>query len=100
MKLTMNTTGYNHRRYGTPWIATVDFGHDPKGRFTWGHWVGDEGREGILIIEAEDGAIVAQGQKDYRGRNSECTYYQVRDGALVKLVGKAEAYRLATETKS
>ena len=95
MKITIDTAAYNHRRYGKPWIARVDFSVDPKGVFAWGDWVGDhlKGDAGLLIIDVANGDIVAEGQKDFRGRGTECNYYQVQDGELVKLSGKAEAYR-------
>ena len=101
--ITVDTSSYNARRYGKPWIAKVDFSSNPKGDFAWGSWVGTvnggNGSVGTLVIDAQDGDIVAKGQKDFRGRGTECDYYQVRDGQLAHLVGgKAEAYKLATAT--
>ena len=99
MKIEIETTSYNEHRYSKPWIARVDFSKNPNGEFIWGNWVGDarNGSEGVLVIEAAEGDIVAHGQKDFRKpRNSTPTYCQVRDGALVELSGKAEAYRIAT----
>lgn len=95
MKITLETTSYNQRRYGAPWIAVVKFANNPKGDFAWGTWVGDRGAAGLLVINAAEGDIVASGQKDFRGNNTESTYYQVREGQLVKLAGKAAAYKLA-----
>ncbi len=98
MKITRETSSYNQRRYSKPWIAVVDFRTDPKGDFGFGSWVGDHnnGSEGLLVIDAEEGEIVAIGQKDFRQpRNSAPDYYQVRDGKLVHVSGKAEAYKLA-----
>jgi hypothetical protein len=95
MRITLDVTSYNPRRYGKPWIARVDFGSDPKGDFHFGDFVGDPGQAGVLVIEVNEGDIVAWGQKDYRGHNSEILWHQVRDGRLVKLGGKAEAYKLS-----
>lgn len=98
-KIEVKTVSYNQRRYGKPWIAKVDFSNNPNGDFFWGSWVGDarNGSEGLLIIEANEGDIVARGQKDFRvPRNSSPAFYQVRDGQLVKLADKAEAYKLAS----
>lgn len=97
-KIEIKTNSYNQRRYGKPWIARVSFDTDPKGTYTWGSWVGDsrEGTEGLLVIEANEGDIIAKGQKDFRGSNGGSTYYQVRNGELVELTNKAEAYKLAT----
>lgn len=98
MKITIKTNSYNQRRYSKPWIATVDFSQNPKGEYDWGTWVGNHnsGSEGMLVIEVEEGDVVARGQKDFRqSRNSTPTYYQVRNGELVELTGKAEAYQLS-----
>lgn len=96
--ININTRPYNNRRYSKPWIAIVDFRANPKGDFKFGDWIGDhrEGSEGILMINANEGDIVAVGQKDFRQpRNSAPTYHQIVDGALVELSGKAEAYKVA-----
>lgn len=102
-KFEIKTGSYNSRRYGKPWVARVDFTNNPKGGFQWGTWVGDGrvGSEGLLLIDADEGDIIAEGQRDFRNpRNSAPIYYQVRGGELVKLSGKAEAYKLAVENKS
>jgi hypothetical protein len=98
-KIEIKTGSYNQRRYSKPWIAIVDFSIDPRGEFKWGTWVGDHstGSEGLLVIDANEGDIIAMGQKDFRQpRNSAPTYYQVRDGKLVELASRAEAYKIAT----
>jgi len=96
MKIEIETGSYNERRYGKPWIALVDF-RDPKGAFTWGEWVGDarNGSDGLLIIEAEPGDVVARGQKDHRKyRNSAPDWYVVsEDGTLSAVGGKVEALK-------
>ena len=95
-RITHNTLPYNERRYSSPWIARVDFNKDPKGVFTFGDFVGERGRAGLLVIDAPEGAIVAIGQKDYRGKGTSCTYYRVQlSGDLLELAGKAAAYKLA-----
>lgn len=98
MKIEIETSSYNSRRYSKPWIAVVDYSKNAKGDFSWGTWIGDHksGSEGKLVIEAEDGQIVAKGRKDMRGGNTTVTYYQVRQGTLVELSGKLEAYQIAT----
>lgn len=98
MKIEIKTTSYNQKRYSKPWIAVVDFSKNPKGDYNWGNWVGDHsnGSDGLLVIEANEGDIIAKGQKDFRQpKNSTPTYYQVRNGELVELTGKAEAYQVA-----
>jgi hypothetical protein len=99
MKITLDTSSYNERRFGKPWIAIVTFDKDVKGTFTWGDWVGDHhnGSDGTLVIDADEGDIIAIGQKDFRKpANSALEWYQVRNGELVRLTNKAEAYKLAT----
>lgn len=93
--LRIDTTEYNERRYSKPWIARVNFDRTPKGEFIWGDWVGRAGEAGTLVITVNEGDIVASGQKDNRGNNTRCDYYQVRDGKRVKLDSKAAAYKLA-----
>lgn len=98
-KIELKTGSYNQRRYGKPWIARVNFSHNPKGDFEWGNWIGNHntGSEGLLIIEANEGDIVAHGQKDFRNpKYTEVNYCQVRNGKLVTLASKVEAYKLAT----
>jgi hypothetical protein len=97
-KITIKTSSYNQRRYSKPWVAIVNFSQNPKGDFQWGSWVGDHnsGSEGLLVIEASEGDIIARGHKDFRQpKNSAPTYYQVRNGELFELTSKAEAYQLA-----
>ena len=95
MEIERRTGSYNVRRYSKPWIAKVDFGRNPNGEFLWGNWVGQAGEEGILIIAAEPGDIIARGQKDFRKpKNSAPDWYQVDDaGTLIALDSKAEAYK-------
>lgn len=95
MKIEITTSAYNERRYSKPWIAVVTFSGKAEANFDFGQWVGRAGDEGILVIDAEPGAIVARGQKDYRKtRNSAADYYRVEaDGSLTEIDGKADAYR-------
>ena len=103
MEVRIETDKYNERRYGRPWIAKVDFSKSKKGEFHWGDWVGDHrnGGEGVLVIEANPGDIVAQGQKDrYKPRNSAPDFYAVKvDGSLSPLGDKGAAYKYFLEDK-
>lgn len=102
MKIEIKTSSYNAKRYGRPWIAKVQF-DARKGEFTFGDWIGDpqNGSEGILIIDANEGNILARGQKDRRKpQNSAPDYYQVSsDGKLVHLNSPADAYLLYQKNK-
>lgn len=93
MRITIPTMSYNDRRYGKPWVAKVDF-TDPKGTFTFGNWIGATGERGELVVEAESGDIIAQGQKDSRkSHKSAPSFYQVNaDGSLGDELTKVDAY--------
>ena len=94
MIIEIDTTSYNDRRYGKPYIATVDL-IDKDAKPRWGNWIGQPGSEGVLILHAEAGAIIMQGQKDFRQpRNSAPTYSILQpDGTLSLCASKAEAYK-------
>jgi len=97
MKITIETSSYNERRYGKPWIAIVDFSASTKGDFDWGEWAGDHynGGEGVLEITAAPGDIIARGQKDNRKpKNSAPNFYFVTPrGELENIGDKGAAYR-------
>lgn len=96
MKLEIDTPSYNQRRYGKPYIAKIDFSTGASGTPTWGEWCGRAGDPGLLILEAEVGDIIMQGQKDNRNqRYSTPDYYQLADDGSLKPTGtKASAYKL------
>lgn len=105
MKIEIETSSYNHRRYGKPWIAIVDF-TDTKGEFKFGDWVGSHGDSGMLMIKAEPGTIIASGQKDFRQpKNSAPDWYVVVESGgnsrhtdkLQKLDDKVSAFKLWRE---
>lgn len=93
MKIQIATGTYNERRYGKPWIARVTF-PNAKGDFHFGEWVGQEGREGLLLVDAEPGDVVARGQKDFRKpRNSAPDFFIVTDDGELEPASKADAYQ-------
>lgn len=96
MEITHETSAYNERRYGKPWIAKVGF-TNPKGDFVFGDWVGDSrnGGAGMLLIDAKPGEIIAIGQKDNRQpRNSSPDFYSVTlDGNLAPIGDKGNTYK-------
>ena len=97
MEIRIDTDTYNERRYGKPWIATVDFSESTKGNYTFGDWTGDHynGGAGVLTIDANPGDILAKGQKDFRKpRNSAPGFYVVTpSGDLSRIGDKGEAYK-------
>jgi hypothetical protein len=96
MKIEKETTSYNARRFSHPWIAKVDFTADPKGKFNFCEFVGDDKGGLLLVLDAIEGDIIATGQKDFRKpKNSAPNWWVVKDGTLVRLAGKVEAYKLS-----
>ena len=97
MKIKIETSSYNQRRMGRPWIARVNFAQSTKGEFEWGDWTGDHsnGGEGVLAIDANPGDIIATGQKDNRQpRNSAPDFFVVTaDGGLDEVGDKGAAYK-------
>ncbi len=94
MKLTIETSSYNEKRYGKPWIANVDFENNKQGYFRFGEWVGSLGGSGLLEIEATPGDIIARGQKDMRKpRNSAPDFYQLQADGTLEDISKVEAYK-------
>jgi len=102
MKIEINTSSYNERRYGKPWIAVVDFKDDPKGVFKFGTWVGTAGSDGLLLLDPEPGEIVARGQKDNRNpKYSAPDWYAIdSEGTLTELKDKVSAYKIYREGAS
>lgn len=104
MQITSETNSYNHRRYSKPWIAKVDFSAGPKGEFVFGDWAGDHhnGGAGVLEIDADQGDIIAIGQKDFRNpRKSAPDFFVVTsDGSLDNIGDKGAAYKFYKSTPS
>lgn len=96
MKIEIETNSYNDRRYGKPYIATIDFDVDPKGAAKFGIWIGSEGYAGILQLECQPGDVLMRGQKDNRNpRYSAPDYGFVNvDGSVTWGLTKAAAYKL------
>jgi len=103
MKIISETGSYNHRRYGKPWIAKVDFSESTKGEFVFGDWTGDHynGGEGVLTIDANPGDIVAIGQKDFRKPSNSAAEFSVVgvDGGMEDIGDKGNAYKYFLEHK-
>jgi hypothetical protein len=94
MKIQIDTPSYNDRRYGKPYIARIDFAAASAGEPAWGDWVGQPGEAGLLVIEADVGDVLMQGQKDFRNsRNSAPDYYIVAAGGALSATSKVEAYK-------
>jgi len=97
MNLQIETSVYNERRYGKPWIAKVTFDDNGKADFVFGKWIGQTGCSGILELDVAIGDIVARGQKDSRKpANSAPVFYLIDSNTisddLVNPVSKKDAY--------
>ena len=104
MKLEIETSAFNDRRYGKPWIAAVSFANGAKADFTFGDWIGSHGSSGLLILDnVKPGDVIARGQKDNRGQayKSSPDYYQVdAEGELNGLPTPAAAYKAWRENEA
>ena len=57
MRITIETSCYNERRYGKPWIAKVSKWDNGRPALDWGDWNGAHGDAGTLEINADPGDI-------------------------------------------
>ena len=97
MKIIIETESFNGKRKSQPWIAIVDFQQCARGVFAFGEWAGDakNGSEGTLVIEAEAGDIIADGQKDNRNLSHSRSNFHVvlPNGDLHKIGDKGKAFK-------
>jgi len=94
MNLTRETESYNSRRRGKPWIAKITLDGNQL-KFNFGSWCGDDGDEGILILNnVEVGEFFARGQKDFRQpKNSAPHYYELNADGRGIAVTKPDIYK-------
>ena len=94
MKIERKTGIYNERRYGAPWIAKVTF-EDGKIKYDFGRWIGDKGREGLLVLDnMNPGDLFARGQKDFRNpKHTENDLYELQADGLGLSISKVDAYK-------
>jgi hypothetical protein len=91
MRVEFRYPPYNARRYGRPWGAIVKFeGAKMVYDFKAGTYLGDSDG-GKVYIECEPGDIVATGQRDGRGGNTENKLYVVQEDGTVQMVDKVAA---------
>ncbi len=93
MKLSINTSSYNQRRYGKPYVGKLSAA---DGKVTsWGTWIGTAGCSGILEIDVAPGDVIIEGQKDNRGNHGTPNYGVVLSDGTIEYMGKAEAIKAA-----
>jgi len=97
MDIRRETSSYNQRRYGRPWIAKVVI-KDGTLSYQWGQWIGDHsnGSEGLLVLtDVTPGTVYAQGQRDTRTlANSAPEFFVLGADGSDKYISKSEAYKL------
>lgn len=66
MRVTIETSSYNDRRYGKPWIGKLVEWDGEAPDLEWGYFHGRPGEAGKLEITAEPGDVIRHGQRDGR----------------------------------
>jgi hypothetical protein len=93
MKITIDTSSYNERRYGKPYIGVLN---PTDGRvIRWGTWIGTAGEAGILEVDAAPGDVIIKGQKDNRGNNGTSDYAVIMADYSLEYMSKAKAIKTA-----
>lgn len=89
MKIIKTYDSFNFRRYGDPWVsivnpntAKIDFSQRVGG-YTGARGRGEAGD--LYVIDPQDGAVYAYGQKDYRGNNGGYQYVQYNGREFVSV---------------
>jgi hypothetical protein len=97
IEISIETSSYNERRYGRPWIAVVSLDASRKEVFNFGTWLGSQGCAGLLMVKAQPMDVIAKGQHDYRKvRNSAARYgYVDNNGEIEWCSSKIQAFRAA-----
>ena len=95
MKIQIETSVYNERRYSKPWIAKIEFDSSGQAKYLWGNFIGNPGDEGLLVLDnIEIGDIFAKGQKDLRRNKTSNDFFIFKDENNFEQVSKAEAFLL------
>lgn len=88
MKVLKKYDNFNFRRYGNPWVASlnkngkIDFSHKVGG-YTGAYNKGEAGE--LYITDPIEGGVYAYGQKDYRGNNTEFSYVKYENGKFIPI---------------
>ena len=75
IRYTEETTTYNERRYGKPWMAIITTSTTKD--FSFIDWEGRPGSSGEFSFTAEPGTLLAYGQKDFRKGRGGIDGYQI-----------------------
>ena len=57
----------------------------------------DHGYSGMVVIDANEGDVIAQGQKDNRGNNTDNSLYLVQEDGTLKSLSKVAAYDILSQ---
>lgn len=101
LTLALETTSYNDRRYGRPWIAKLNFENSIKGEFDFKDWIGTEGDKGEFVVEnCTAGDCFAIGQKDHRGNKSHLWFLVIDENGDIYRIDKVTARHVSKGKKS
>ncbi|MHA1874709.1 MAG: hypothetical protein ACTSVB_11405 [Candidatus Heimdallarchaeaceae archaeon] len=92
MRISIEYSDYNRRRYSRPWIAKVVSWQPGKyPQVEWGEYYGDDSG-GECVIEAESGDIIRTGRKDYRRSDkSYSAWFIVEESGELTEINMAKA---------
>ena len=94
MKTIKTYSSYNNRRYSKPWAAKVTLDDQKRMKMNFcGLYTAKDGDAGDLKIDAQNGELIAFGQKDGRGNKTKITYAIFENDSL-KILEKTEAYKI------
>jgi len=89
--------GYNQKRYGTPWAAEISLGADGSLQFTFVKEVYDgDACGGTVEIQCAPGDIIAIGQKDNRGKNTDSRILKMRKDGSMESLTRPQAIKVLT----
>lgn len=91
VRVSVQFSAYNARRYSRPWIARVSaWPVGGKATLEWGAYCGDDSG-GEVEIMAKPGDIIRYGQKDTRGNNGSADWAIAQSDGSIQPVTEPEA---------
>jgi hypothetical protein len=91
IRVTVDFSSYNARRYSRPWIAVItSWPVGGKAEMTFGSYLGSD-RGGTCEIMAYPDDIIRYGQRDGRGNGGTSEWAVVKDGGTLEVITQAEA---------
>jgi hypothetical protein len=89
------TGSYNPRRYKAPWCARVSAGASRGDLdYDFGDSTGRNGSDGLLRVACKPGDVIAHGQTDMRGKNTETTFLRMKSDGSMETISRTDAYKI------